>query len=103
MYIKRLSCLRERTIKFRFYSQLSYFQQDLKLDNLDYSIRICHQLSSRSLTSLITSLECVNITSSVLGQCKVSEERSSLEKYVEYNLHCTNIESLEQVLSCYLL
>jgi len=37
MYIRRLSCLRER--KFRFHSQLSYFQQDLKIDNLDYSIR----------------------------------------------------------------
>jgi len=26
MYIRRLSCLRERTIKFRFQSQLSFFQ-----------------------------------------------------------------------------
>jgi len=25
-----------------------FFQQDLKLDNLDYSIRICHQFSARS-------------------------------------------------------
>ena len=41
--------------------------------------------------------------SSVLGQHKVSEERSSLEKYVEYNWHHTNIESLDQVLSFYLL
>ena len=78
------SC-RERTIKFRFHSQLSYFQQDLKLDNLDYSIRICHQLSSRSRP---------------LWLHKVSEERSSLEKYVEYNWHRTNVESIVQVLFC---
>jgi len=32
MYIRRLSCLRERTIKFRIYSQLRYFQQGFKLD-----------------------------------------------------------------------
>src|SRR5882724_13605294 len=46
--IRRLSCLRERTISLRIHSQLSFLQQNLKLDNLDYSIRICHQISSRS-------------------------------------------------------
>jgi len=37
---------KDNQVQVSFSAQL--FQQDLKLDNLDYSIRICHQLSSRS-------------------------------------------------------
>jgi len=49
MYIKRLSCLRERTILvLGVYSPLSFTQQDLKLNSSDYNIRIVNQYSSKS-------------------------------------------------------
>jgi len=84
MYIRRLSCLRERTIKFRFQSQLSFFSKILNSTILITASGFVIILIKVS-TTLITSLECVHITSAVLGQRKVSEKRSSLEKYVENN------------------
>ena len=46
LYIKRLTCLKERAESI--HSQLSCLQQDLKLNSLDYNIRISHTLSSSS-------------------------------------------------------
>jgi len=90
MYIRRLSCLREKKKLVRFYSQLSYSSAQLfsaRFFNLTVLITASGFVSNsyQDLNHLITSSECVHIMSLVLGQHKVSEERSSLEKYVEYN------------------
>jgi len=83
MYIRRLSCLRERTIKFRFNLSSAFFSKILNLDNLDYSIRICHQFSSRSRPLWLHHRQCgPYYISSLSVRHKVSEERSSLEKYM---------------------
>ena len=73
---------RKKKSNSRVYSQLSFTQQDLKLDS---PITTLGFVINSLQATLIISLECVHIMSSVLGQCKVSEKRSSLEKYTEYS------------------
>src|SRR5882724_3971935 len=90
MYIKRLSCLRERKIKFKIHSQLSFTQQGLKLNSLDYSIRICHNshqgLDHFDYIIRVCLSYFIKLTS---GSQRL---RISFEEYVEYFLHCTNLE-----------
>jgi len=83
MYIRRLSCS-EKGQSSQVSISVSFFQQDLKLDNLDYSIRIFIN-SHQGLDHFDYIIGVCPYYSAVLGQRKVSEERSSLEKYVEYN------------------
>jgi len=104
LYIKRLSCLRERTIRFRIHSQLSFFQQDHKLDSLDYNFRLCHQFSSRSWPIWL----CHQSVSILLHQAyfSIRSQRLSIsfKEYVEYLLRCTNLEvKFLWLCFCYLL
>jgi len=58
MYIRRLSCSEERTIRFRIHSQLSFFPQDHKLTVLIANIRI-----------VINSLQGLNHSDYVIRVC----------------------------------
>ena len=92
MYIKRLSCLRERQSSSRIYSQLSFTLQDLKLDSSDYNIRISHLFSSRSWALWLHHWS-VSMSSSLL-QHRFQRLRISFEKYIEYFFHYTNFEAV---------
>src|SRR5882724_8296906 len=76
MYM-RLSCLRERTIKFRFHSQLSYFQILNSTILITASGFVINSHQGLDLSDYIIGVCSYYI---ILGQRKVSEERSSLEK-----------------------
>jgi len=68
-YLRIPSCYKEAVLpqwkddQVQVYSQLSYFQQDLKLNSLDYSISICQQLSSRSWPLWLHHQRCSNYVS----------------------------------------